>query len=54
MQRDRDELDDLVEAARSRGPQERFQLRERVRNAEGPSGPRLQPFRVRYGEETPL
>lgn len=29
LQRDRDELDDLVEAARARGPQKRFQLRKR-------------------------
>ena len=29
MQRDREELDDLVEAARARRPQERFQLRKR-------------------------
>jgi len=29
LQRDRDELDDLVEAARSRRPQECFQLRKR-------------------------
>lgn len=28
VQRDRDELDDLVEGARSRGPQKRFQLGE--------------------------
>ena len=31
-ERDRDELDDLVEAARSRGAQERFELREREFN----------------------
>ena len=30
LQRDRHELDDLVEAARSRGPEERLQLRERL------------------------
>lgn len=29
VQRDRDELDDLIEAARSRRPEERFQLRKR-------------------------
>ena len=29
LERDRDELDDLVEAARSRGAQEGFQLRKR-------------------------
>lgn len=29
LQRDRDELDDLVEVARLRGPQKRFQLRKR-------------------------
>ena len=29
LQRDRDKLDDLIEAARSRSPEERFQLRKR-------------------------
>ena len=50
LQRDRDELDDLVEAARSRRAQEGFQLRKReldgievgaVRRQESDEGPRL-------------